>query len=210
MITSSATNINEAMKVGSPVFSLKRLPYLFLIILILLFALLGFRAVEKPLFAQRQKTENNGIPVLDRFKNDPVVQFIGMSFDDIKQQLGEPHEHGSSSWLGAHSYILYHFKDGYIRFSSPDSEENSVATSIIIGPGQEVLGARVGMDFPEIVEILGPPDFGPELGLDDHYYLDYYLEEPNDQSLQVLLSFSADEANSPTRDVFIKWENHQY
>ncbi len=191
-------------------FSFKRLPYLFLVALIFVSALFGFQAVEKPLFSQQQIRENSEIPVLDRFECDPVVQFIGKSFDDIKLQLGEPHEHGSSNWLGAHNYIHYRFKDGYIRFGSPDSEENSIATSIIIGPGQEVLGTRVGMDFPEIIAILGPPDFGPELGLDNHYYLDYYLEEPNDQSLQVLLSFSADRVNSPTRDVFIKWENHQY
>jgi len=98
----------------------------------------------------------------ERFESDPVVKLIGKHFDDIKQQLGEPHEHGSSSWLGPHNFILYRLKDGYIRFGSPESKENSIATSIIIGPGQEVLGVRAGMAFPEIVAILGEPDFGPE------------------------------------------------
>ncbi len=192
-------------------FSFKRLPYLFLIILILTSALFGFRAAEKPLFAQRQKTENIGIPVQDRFETDPVAQFIGKSFDDIKQQLGEPHEHGSSSWLGAHNYILYRFKDGYIRFGSPaDSEENSIATSIIIGPGQVVLGARVGMDFPEIIAILGEPDFGPEPGINNQYYMDYYWGELNGQVPEYFISFTADDIDAPTRDIFIKWEGYKY
>jgi len=191
-------------------FSFKRLPYLFLIILILIFALLGFRAVEKPLFAQFQKTENSGIPVPDRFENDPVVQLIGKSFDDIKQQLGEPHEYGASNWLGPHNYILYHYKDGYIHFGSPGSEENSIATSIIIGPGQEVLGARVGMDFQEIVAILGEPDFGPELGLDNQYYMGYHWGELSDQVPEYYISFTADNIDAPTRDIFIKWEGYQY
>ena len=191
-------------------FSFKRLPYLFLIILILIFALLGFRAAEKPLLIQPHKTENNGISVPDRFENDPVVQLIGKSFDDIKQQLGEPHEHGFSSLLGPHNYILYRSKDGYIRFGSPGSEENSIATSIIIGPGQEVLGARVGMDFPEIVAILGEPDFGPEPGINNQYYMGYHWGELSDQLPEYYISFTADNIDAPTRDIFIKWEGYQY
>ena len=191
-------------------FSFKRLPYLFLIILILTSALFGFRAAEKPLFAQLQKTENNGISVPDRFESDPVVQFIGERFDDIKQQLGEPHEHGSSSWLGAHNYILYRFKDGYIRFGSPDSEENSIVTSIIIGPGQEVLGARVGMDFPEIVAILGEPDFGPEPGINNQYYMGYYWGGLSDQVPEYIISFTAEDIDAPILDIFIKWEGYKY
>jgi len=191
-------------------FSFKRLPYLFLIILILTSVLFGFRAAEKPLFAQLQKTENNGISVPDRFESDPVVQFIGERFDDIKQQLGEPHEHGASSWLGAHNYILYRFKDGYIRFGSPVSEENSIVTSIIIGPGQEVLGARVGMDFPEIVAILGEPDFGPEPGINNHYYMGYYWGGLSDQVPEYIISFTAEDIDAPILDIFIKWEGYKY
>ena len=192
-------------------FSYKKLPYLFFIILILITALFGFRAVEKPLFAQLQKTEDNGTPVPGRPDNDPVVRLIGHSFDDIKQQLGEPHEYGTSTWLGSHNYILYHINDGFIRFASPaDSEENSIVTSIIIGPGQEVLGTRVGMDFPEIIAILGEPDFGPEPGVDNQYYMDYYWGELNDQLPEYLISFTADAIDTPTRDIFIKWEGYKY
>jgi len=189
-------------------FSFKRLPYLFLIILILLSVLFGFRAAEKPLFAQRQKTENNGIPVPDRFEADSIAQLIGKSFDDIKQQLGEPHDHGFSSWLGAHNYILYNYKDGYIRFGSPLSEENSITTSIIIGPGQKVLGTRVGMNFPEIISILGEPDFGPEPGINNQYYMGYHWGELNDQVTEYIICFTADGIDAPTRDLFIKWEGY--
>jgi hypothetical protein len=191
-------------------FSSKKLPYLFLIILILLSALFGFRAAEKPIFVQLQNMGNNGIPMTDRIENDPVVQFIGKSFDEIKRQLGEPHEQGSSSWLGTHDYILYRSKDGYIRFNSPDSDENSIATSIIIGPGQEVLGAKAGMNFSEIIAILGEPDFGPEPGINNLYYMDYCWGELNDQVPDYLVSFAAEDIDAPTRDIFIKWEGYEY
>ncbi len=190
-------------------FPFKRLSYLFLIILILISAIFGFRAAENPSFAQLQVTENNGIPVPDRFESDPVVQFIGQSFGDIKQQLGEPHEHGSSSYLGPHNYILYRFKDGYIRFGSPDSEENSIVTSIIIEPGQEVLGAKAGMEFPEIAAILGEPDFGPEPGINNQYYMGYYWGEANEQVPEYVISFTADDIDAPTLDIFIKWEGYK-
>ncbi len=52
-------------------------------------------------------------------------------------------------------------------------------TLIILGLGQEVLGAKVGMLFSEIKEILGEPAFGPELGMDNLYYMDYFFGEMN-------------------------------
>ncbi len=183
---------------------------MFLIILILISALFGFRAAVNPSFTLCQETENNGIPMPERFESDPVVQLIGKHFDDIKQQLGEPHEHGSSNWLGPHNFILYRFKDGYIRFGSPESKENSIATSIIIGPGQEVLGVRAGMDFPEIVAILGEPDFGPEPVINNYYHMGYYWGEVNDQVPEYIISFVADDKDAPTLDIFIKWEGSKY
>jgi len=196
-------------------YSYKKLPYMILITFLLLSALFGFRAAENPSFDQHHETGSNGIPVENRFESDPVVQFIGKNFDDIKQKLGEPHEHGSSNWLGPHDYILYHFEDGYIRFGSSsfgssNSEKNSIATSIIIGPGQEVLGVRAGMAFSEIVAILGEPDFGPEPGINNQYHMGYYWGEVNDQIPEYTISFVADDIDAPTRDVFIKWEGSKY
>jgi len=191
-------------------YSYKKLPYMILITFLLLSALFGFRAAENPSFDQHHETGSNGIPVENRFESDPVVQFIGKNFDDIKQKLGEPHEHGSSNWLGPHDYILYRFEDGYIRFGSPNSEKNSIATSIIIGPGQEVLGVKVGMDFPEIIAILGEPDFGPELGINNQYYMSYYWGEVNEQVPEYFISFVAGDIDAPTQDVFIKWEGSKY
>ena len=208
MIVGNVTNIDEFMKGGSPMFSIKKLPYLLLIVLILISVLFGFQTAEKPIFTQRQKMENNGIPVLDRFESEPVVRLIGKSFDEIKQQLGEPHVHGSSSWLGAHNYIHYRSNEGYIRFSSPESEEKWIATSIMIGPGQEVLGARVGMGFPEIIDILGEPDFGPEPGLNNQYYMGYYWGELNEHMPDYVISFTADDIDALTHDMFIKWEGY--
>jgi hypothetical protein len=88
--------------------------------------------------------------------------------------------------------------------------ENEIAVSIILGPGQEVLGAKVGMRFPEITGILGAPDFGPEIGMDNLYYMDYFGGEINDQIPDVFISFVAVSMNSPTDHVFIKWEAFKY
>ncbi len=88
--------------------------------------------------------------------------------------------------------------------------EKKIAVSIILGPGKEVLGARVGMTFPEIQDILGVPAFGPELGMDNLYYMDYFIGEINNQMPEFFLSFSADAINSPTHDAFIKWAAFEY
>jgi hypothetical protein len=184
----------------------KRTPFLFLLIFILPFVLLGCQAVENPVYASRQKAESIGSPVPDMFGKDPVMNLLGKSFDEIKQVLGEPDEQGHSGWLGPHYYILYRHKEGVIRFSSPKTIENKIAVSIILGPKQEVLGAKVGMLFPEIKDILGAPDFGPELGMDNLYYMDYFFGKTNHQIPEVFISFSADHINGSTNAVFIKWE----
>ncbi len=115
----------------------KRLPFLFLLIFILSFVLLGCQAVEIPVSSHQQKAgsigspvlemlkkdkvESIGSPVLGMFEKDPVMNFLGKSFDEIKQVLGEPDEQGYSGWLGPHYYILYGHKEGFIRFSSPEA-----------------------------------------------------------------------------------------
>ncbi len=182
----------------------KRLTFLFLLFF-LSFVLLGCQTVENPVLAPREKVESTGSPVLDIFEKESVLNLLGKSFDEIRQVLGEPDEHGHSDWLGPHNYILYQNREGVIRFCSPESID-MIAISIILGPGQEVLGAKVGMLFPEIIDILGTPDFGPELDIDNLYYMVYSLGEINHQTPEVLISFSAVEINSPTHDVFIKWE----
>jgi len=48
-----ATNINKVTYGEDPMYSYKRFPYLFLIILILVSALFSFRAAENPSFTQR-------------------------------------------------------------------------------------------------------------------------------------------------------------
>jgi hypothetical protein len=186
----------------------KRLP--FLLISILPFVLLGCQSVDNPVYSHQQMVGSTGSPVLDMFEKDPVLNLLGQSFDQIKQVLGEPDEQGYSGWLGPHYYILYRYKEGVIRFCSPESIENKIVISIILGPGQEVLGAKVGMLFPEIIDILGTPDFGPELGMDNLYYMDYFFGELIHQTPEVFISFSAVGINSPTLDVFIKWAAFEY
>ena len=84
------------------------------------------------------------------FEKDPIMSLLGKSFLEIRQVLGEPDEKGYSDWLGPHHYILYRYEEGFIRFCSPELLGNEIAVSIILEPGQEVLGAKAGMRFTEI------------------------------------------------------------
>ena len=134
-----------------------------------------------------------------------------VSINKVKKARIEKSNHARFSCdivIGAHHYILYRDEEGFIQFCSPEPTE--IAASIIMGPGQEVLGAKVGRRFSEINGILGSPDFGPEIGMDNLYYMDYWGGEINDQIPELLISFVAVSMNSPTDHVFIKWETFKY
>ena len=199
---------------GSPVF------YLFIFILPLL--MMG-QVVEKPVSNDHQNMvdskgdspsyiyENESFTTnLYLHEQDQVLNLLGNSFEKIKEVMGEPDEQGYSSWNGPHNYILYNHKDGTIIFCSPEGIDTKTAVSIILGEGQEILGAEVGKSFEEIKDILGAPDSGPEPGINDLYYMDYYLGDRTDEVPEVFISFSADTIDGKTQDVFIKWEAFEY
>ena len=184
---------------------------LFLLLLpILPVTLLGSQPVEQPVYAYRQQIERTGDLISNKFGNDPVMDLIGKNFDELKQVLGEPDEQGQSSLAGVYNYFLYRYEKGSVKFCSPTGLDNNIVISIIIGPGQEIYGVRAGMLFSEIVAILGTPDFGPELGVNNIYYMDYYLGEINNQTPEAFISFSSADINGPTQDIFIKWEAYDY
>ncbi len=188
----------------------KRLTFVFLSVFILPFFLLGCQTVEVLAYSHQEKMVSSKNIGSDMFKVDPVMILLGKSFDEIIHVLGEPDEQGDSSLYGPHYYILYMHKEGAIRLCSPEPMEKKIAVSIILGPGQEVLGARVGMTFPEIQDILGAPAFRPEPGMDKLYYMDYFFGETTNQIPEIFISFSADAINSPTHNAFIKWEAFEY
>ena len=199
---------------GSPVF------YLFIFILPLL--MMG-QVVEKPVSNDHQNMvdskgdspsyiyENESFTTnLYLHEQDQVLNLLGNSFEKIKEVMGEPDEQGYSSQNGPHNYILYNHKDGTIIFGSPEGIDTKTAVSIILGEGQEILGAEVGESFEETKDVLGPPDSGPEHGINDLYYMDYYLGDRTDEVPEVFISFSADTIDGKTQDVFIKWEAFEY
>ena len=187
----------------------KHLPIILLLIFILPAILMGSTHMEESAYAYRQKTVSTEIPVFGKFENDSVIDLVGKNFDEIKQVLGEPAEQGNRSWLGSHHYILYRYGEGVIRFCSPESIDDKKVISIIMEPGQEIYGVRVGMLFKEIMAILGEPDSGPELGMNNLYYMDYYLGKFNHQVPEILISFSAVDIDGSTLDAFVKWETYK-
>lgn len=188
----------------------KHLPFILILLFILPTVLVGSKVAEKPIYAYRQNIERSGSPVFDKFENDPVIDLLGKNFDEIKQMLGEPAEQEYSGWLGPHNYILYRSKQGAIQFCSPDYLDDEAAISIILGPGQEIYGVKVGMRFTEIMAVLGTPDSGPEFGINNLYYMDYHLGKDNHQVPEIIISFSAADINGSTQDAFIKWEAYEY
>jgi hypothetical protein len=186
-------------------FSHRKFTFLFLFVVVLLLVL-----SNKPrgniVYSTTEKMEGIKSSTVDLFQKDPVMNYLGKSFDEIKQVLGEPEEQGYGSWSGPHYYMHFRHKEGVIRFFSPDDIENRIVVSIFLGEDREVLGAKVGMTFSEIKNILGVPDSGPELGLDNLYYMDYFFGEIKNQIPEVFLSFSSDAINSPTHEAFLKWE----
>ena len=139
-------------------------------------------------------------------QNDSVLNLLGLSFDEIRNQLGKPDKRGFSNLHGPHNYMSYELAEGPVLFCSPDGIDHKVAVSIILSGEHDVLGVKVGMTFLEIIDILGEPDFGPEPGMENRYYLDYHIGEYTSGAPQILISFSAEKIDSPTDDVFLKWE----
>ncbi|MGB7606734.1 MAG: hypothetical protein WBL93_14785 [Lutisporaceae bacterium] len=191
----------------------KGLLFMILSISILTFGF-GYQRGESSADSYLQEVEATGISTVDintvdikidesMMIDDPVMNLLGKSFYEIKQVLGKPDEEGYSELFGPHYYILFQQKKGFLQFCSPEPLENKVAASVILGLGQEVLGVKVGMVFSEIKDILGPPDFGPELGMDNLFYMDYFIGE-------AYLSFSADSINGSTKDAFVKLEDFEY
>jgi hypothetical protein len=179
---------------------------LILFAVILVIVMISNKPNEKKVYSTAERMASIESPTVDLFQEVPVMNYLGKSFDEIKQVLGEPEEQGYGSWSGPHYYMHFRHKEGVIRFFSPDDIENRIVVSIFLGEDLEVLGAKVGMTFSEIKNILGVPDSGPELGLDNLYYMDYFFGEIKNQIPEVFLSFSSDAINSPTHEAFLKWE----
>ena len=179
-------------------------------ILFVSIVLIGFKVLGESEDDIRQEDEYHAHTVLISFENDPTMSLLGKSFTEITQSLGEPVEEGYSEIYGPHQYILYKYDKGFVRFSSPESMDNEIAISIILGPGQNVLGATIGMKFSEIIGILGTPDYGPGKGIDNLYYIDYFFGKKNNQLPGVYLSFTANSMDSATDHAFIKQENSNF
>jgi len=165
---------------------------------------------QEPGFANIENCSNSVKPLAEMLQHDPALNLLGKDFSDIKEILGEPAGEGSSNWYGPHNYISYEFNEGIVRFNSPRDLENNMAVSITLIGNHKILCARVGMPFSEIKNVLGKPSFGPEQGMDNLYYMEYFLGNINNKSPDIIISFSAEKIDGPTVDAFIKWESFDY
>jgi hypothetical protein len=137
-----------------------------------------------------------------------ITTLLGKEFKEIVREFGQPHESGFSNLYGPHEYLLYQYKDGAIRFCSPEDLDINVTVSIILTGEMEVLGARIGMSFSEIENILGQSDHGPDFGMDENYYMMYFFDGNETCMSGFTVTFSATSPDGPTFEAFIKWENY--
>ena len=180
--------------------------HLSLLALAIIIPLTGCQAVASSAYSPLADNTEGTTP--DTWGIDPVMNLLGKSFDEIEQLLGSSDDQGYDDWLGPHYYILFRHEKGVMRICSPENIESRIAVSIILGTGQRVLGATVGMSFEEIMDVLGEPDLGPDRGMDDLYHMDYHFGELLDHGVpEVFVSFSAPTVESPTTEAFIKWES---
>lgn len=180
----------------------KKISTLTLLVIILPLILLGAKV---DVYSGQQSTNSLESSAADLFPNDPLLGLLGSSFAEVKQVLGEPDEQGFSSRPGPHHYMVFQHKEGVIKFYSPENTGNKTVVSIFLE--QEVLGAKTGMTFSQIIDILGEPDAGPEIGIDTLYYMDYYFGDTTSEIPEVYVSFVADALNTPTHETYIKWES---
>ncbi len=165
---------------------------------------------QEPEFANTENCSNSIKPLAVMLRNEPALSLLGKNFSEIKEVLGEPAEEGSSNLYGPHNYISYEFNEGIVRFNSPQGPDNNFAVSIILSGKQEILCARVGMLFSEIKDVLGDPSQGPKQGMNNLYYMDYFLGNINNRTPEIVISFSAEKIDGHTVDVLIKWESFDY
>ncbi len=191
--------------------------WLFIILFSLLFLFLkayylseNYAFSQEPGYANIENCSNNIKPLAVMLRHDPALNLLGKNFPEIKEVLGEPDKEGSSNWYGPHNYISYEFNEGIVRFNSPQDLGNNMAVSIILTGKHEILCARVGMSFSEIKDALGDPSFGPEQGMDNLYYMEYFLGNINNRIPEIVISFSAETIDGPTVEAFIKWEAFDY
>ena len=181
--------------------------HLFLLALAIIIPLTGCQAVASS--ARLLLVDDTEDTTLDTWEIDPVMNLLGKQFDEIERILGSPDEQGYDNWLGPHYYMLFRHEEGVMRICSPEYIEDRIAVSIILGSGQRVLGATVGMSFEEIMALLGEPDFGPDHGIDNLYHMGYHFGALLDHGMpEVFVSFSAPTIDSPTDEAFIKWESY--
>lgn len=179
-----------------------------LLLLILIFSLVmaGCQSGLIPNDPDVQNSVYVGDTVSKIHEEDPVLSLLGKSFNEIKQVLGEPDDQGYGDWLGPHQYLLYESEKGFIQFCSPESNVSGIVISIFLGEGLAVLGAKIGMSFQEIADILGEPDLGPEIGMDNYFYADYFSGEIINGVPEIFISFVASSMDSPTKYALVKWE----
>ena len=143
------------------------------------------------------------------YGDDPIMGLLGKSFAEVRTVLGDPQKEGYRDQFGPSNFMLFQNEQSYMELYSPVDLDEDIVVSIILYTGYEIMGVKVGMAMEEIMDTLGMPEYGPELSMDNMYYMDYHFGNAEDTIPEVFVSFAADSMESPTQNVYIKWESYR-
>ncbi len=154
---------------------------IFLIIAVLLFLLLS-----SFFYTKREDSQN-------------VLDYLGKEKDFILSKYGRPSLIESAG--GGGGEMLY-YEEEKLAFIFSDLEKD-IVNNIILLPGRDILGAKVGMRFDEIENIIGKP----KKRTLDPYQNDYIMiYEIKDGDIEIW--FSANSDNSPTEMAEVFWKGY--
>jgi TolB protein len=121
-------------------------------------------------------SNNEMTTTLEKLQSHFLINYLGMDLDEIEKSYGIPEDTGYWSGSAYYSYIdsksIVFFYDEFGYSGYPGK-----VWTLMYSGAQDILGARVGMTFTEIKEILGSPFAEEYSELDEDYILSYVFED---------------------------------
>ena len=121
-------------------------------------------------------SKNEMTTTMEKLQSHFLINYLGMDLDNIEKSYGIPEDTGYWSGSAYYSYIdsesTVFFYDEFGYSGYPDK-----VWTLMYSGFEDILGARVGMTFTEIKEILGSPFAEEYSELDEDYILSYVFED---------------------------------
>jgi serine/threonine protein kinase len=140
------------------------------------------------------------------FYNDPLLNHLGWTVDEIVMRYGNP---DSIYDIGGGGGEAFHYKDFHIAFVF--GGQGGIVNGIFLYPGANFLGVYVGqMNFDDIERILGRPEFRGFNDFDAAYLLVYYMGDRRPYQAELEIYFLSDGDDMAPGFVEIIWKKYNW